>query len=86
MLPSPAVFEREANRAGLRVIERHPFGQDYARTLALWHERFLAILPALPALGFDERFIRMWRFYLSYCEAGFRSGDTDVFQFVLAHR
>ena len=86
MLPSPSVFERAAQRAGLRVIGRRSFGEDYAKTMAIWHERFLANLEALPALGFDERFVRMWRFYLSYCEAGFRSGDTDVYQFVLTHR
>jgi cyclopropane-fatty-acyl-phospholipid synthase len=86
MLPSPSVFEREAARAGLKVVERHAFGADYAKTMALWHQRFLNSLNALPALGFDDRFIRMWRFYLSYCEAGFRTGDTDVIQFVLTHR
>jgi cyclopropane-fatty-acyl-phospholipid synthase len=86
MLPSPSVFEREAARAGLQVVERHAFGADYAKTMALWHERFLDCLDALPALGFDDRFVRMWRFYLSYCEAGFRTGDTDVIQFVLTHR
>lgn len=86
MLPSPTVFEREAARAGLRVVERHAFGADYAKTMAIWHQRFLNNLSALPALGFDDRFVRMWRFYLSYCEAGFRTGDTDVFQFVLTHR
>jgi cyclopropane-fatty-acyl-phospholipid synthase len=54
--------------------------------MALWHQRFLGCLDSLPALGFDDRFVRMWRFYLSYCEAGFRTGDTDVIQFVLTHR
>jgi len=86
MLPSPSVFEREAARAGLRVIERHAFGTDYAKTMALWHQRFLDCVDSLPGLGFDDRFVRMWRFYLSYCEAGFRTGDTDVIQFVLTHR
>jgi cyclopropane-fatty-acyl-phospholipid synthase len=86
MLPSPSVFEREAARAGLRVIERHAFGVDYAKTMALWHQRFLDCVDSLPGLGFDDRFVRMWRFYLSYCEAGFRTGDTDVIQFVLTHR
>jgi cyclopropane-fatty-acyl-phospholipid synthase len=86
MLPSPSVFEREAARAGLKVVERHAFGTDYAKTMALWHQRFLDCLDSLPGLGFDDRFVRMWRFYLSYCEAGFRTGDTDVIQFVLTHR
>jgi cyclopropane-fatty-acyl-phospholipid synthase len=86
MLPSPSVFEREAARAGLRVVEQHAFGTDYAKTMALWHQRFLDCLDSLPGLGFDDRFVRMWRFYLSYCEAGFRTGDTDVIQFVLTHR
>ena len=83
MLPSPQVFERRAASAGFSVLDRHAFGIDYARTLAQWHRRFDAAWPEIAAQGFDERFRRLWRFYLAYCEAGFRSGATDVYQFLL---
>lgn len=85
MLPSPSVFRRQAAAAGLAVEGDFAFGQDYARTLAIWHERFLAELAAVRAQGFPERFIRMWRFYLSYCEAGFKTGDIDVHHYELVH-
>ena len=61
------------------------FGLDYARTLGEWLLRFNAQRDAVRAQGFDERFVRMWQFYLAYCEAGFRAGSTDVYQFVLSH-
>jgi len=84
MLPSPSAFTAAAARAGLRVVERFAFGQDYARTLARWRETFMAQLDAVRAQGFDERFIRTWEFYLAYCEAAFRHQSTDVIQFTLA--
>jgi len=83
MLPSPARFEFEAAAAGLRVVEVHRFGADYARTLAAWRGRFHARWEEARALGFDERFRRLWEFYLAYCEAGFASGSTDVVQYLL---
>ena len=83
MLPTVARVHAAAARAGFEVLESHPFGVDYARTLALWRERFLAAQPQLRRLGFDERFERMWLFYLAYCEAGFLAGSTDVVQFLL---
>jgi len=83
MLPSTALFERHANASGLRVVERLAFGRDYAETLRRWRRDFLARLDAVRALGFDERFVRLWEFYLAYCEAAFDAGDTDVVQFTL---
>jgi cyclopropane-fatty-acyl-phospholipid synthase len=83
MLPSPEVFARQAAGADLSVIDRLAFGGDYALTLAHWHRSFDAAWPEIAAQGFDERFRRLWRFYLAYCEAGFRSGATDVYQFLL---
>ena len=85
MLPSPAAVERQARGAGLEVVGDFAFGRDYARTLAHWHRSFEAQWPAVKEQGFDERFRRMWRFYLSYCEAGFETGDIDVHHFVFAH-
>ena len=83
MLPSPTVFEQGASRAGLSVDDRFAFGPDYARTLAEWNRRFQAAWPEIRPLGFDERFKRMWEFYLAYCEAGFRGRATDVTQVAL---
>jgi cyclopropane-fatty-acyl-phospholipid synthase len=83
MLPSPVKFEAVAANAGLVVTDRFSFGKDYARTLAVWRHNFLNVLPDVRALGYSERFIKMWEFYLAYCEAGFDSGDTDVMQFTL---
>jgi len=85
MLPSPQVFERHAAKAGLIVSDQHAFGLDYARTLACWRERFVALSGEVDALGFDERFKRTWLFYLAYCEAAFLRRNTDVIQFTLEH-
>ena len=86
MLPSPEVFARLAGTADLQVRERFAFAADYARTLAQWQRNFEAAWPKIAAQGFDERFRRLWRFYLAYCEAGFRSGATDVYHFLLERR
>ena len=85
MLPSISAFREQAGRAGLEVREAFAFGRDYARTLAEWAKNFEAAWPQIARLGFDERFRRLWRFYLAYCEAGFAAGSTDVVQFELAH-
>jgi len=83
MLPSPERFHAEARSAGLAVENFHGFGLDYARTLRLWRENFEAVLPEVMAQGFDEAFIRLWRFYFCYCEAGFLTRRTDVYQALL---
>ena len=86
MLPSPAVFERLAANAKFQISDRIAFGEAYAQTLAHWHQGFEAAWPEIARQGYDERFHRLWRFYLAYCEAGFRSGATDVYQFLLEQR
>ncbi|MEN9763125.1 MAG: hypothetical protein RI906_2951 [Pseudomonadota bacterium] len=83
MLPSPSRFEALAHAAGLTVVKRFAFGRDYARTLALWREVFMSKLPQVREQGFDQRFIRIWEFYLAYCEAAFRHDSTDVYQYTL---
>ena len=83
MLPSPSIFRAHAQRHGLSVVNELAFGLDYARTLRLWDHAFEEALPAVQGQGFDERFIRTWKFYLAYCEAGFRAGSIDLFQFTL---
>ncbi len=67
----------------LRIVDTFAFGRSYAETLRRWNERFAAAAGSVEALGFDETFRRMWAFYLSYCEAGFRAGYLDVVQFAM---
>jgi cyclopropane-fatty-acyl-phospholipid synthase len=85
MLPSPSRFSGEASSRGLAVKAMHAFGLDYAETLRRWHQVFDYVAPEVKAQGFDDRFMRTWRFYLAYCEAGFRARATDVVQAVLVH-
>ena len=82
-LPCPSEFRREAEAAGLRVQEEFTFGQDYAQTLRLWRERFLAERTRILAGGFDQRFMHLWEFYLAYCEAAFAMQNIDVVQYTL---
>lgn len=82
-LPSPSSFKREAGKAGLKIIDEYCFGRDYAETCRRWRNDFLAKRDNVLSLGFDERFIRIWDFYLAYCEAGFEAGDIDVVQYTL---
>lgn len=84
MLGSEARLRQEAARADLAWGDVIRFGQDYGRTLNQWGEQFQAAWHDIRGLGFDERFRRLWSFYLSYCEAGFRTGRTDVIQLSLA--
>jgi cyclopropane-fatty-acyl-phospholipid synthase len=84
MLPSPAALGAQIARAGLREIAPFTFGRHYACTLAGWQQRFQARWPEIQRQGFDERFKRVWEYYLAYCEAGFRIGYTDVRQVTLA--
>ena len=83
MLPSIESFRKGASGAGLKVKDLFSFGKDYARTLLEWEARFLAEWDAIAPLGFDERFRRMWRYYLNYCATGFDAGRIDVAQFHL---
>ena len=82
-LPCPKEFRAQAIKAGLQVVDEFSFGQDYARTLQLWREQFAAQHAHVSQLGFDERFVRIWEFYLSYCEAAFLEANTDVVQYTL---
>jgi cyclopropane-fatty-acyl-phospholipid synthase len=84
MLPSPTVLKSLGERFGIPVIRERIFGQDYARTLAVWRESFRESWPRLTSLGFDDRFRRLWEYYLAYCEAGFMSGNIDVRQVIFA--
>jgi cyclopropane-fatty-acyl-phospholipid synthase len=85
LLPSPSAFRAAAARAGLTVVDELTFGADYGETLQRWRQSFLTAEPAVRALGFDTRFVRIWEFYLAYCEAAFATGNTSVVQFTLQH-
>jgi cyclopropane-fatty-acyl-phospholipid synthase len=84
MLPSPSIMSRLGHEYGVPLLTERVFGHDYATTLAMWRERFFAAWPQLVPLGFDDKFRRMWEYYLSYCEAGFLAGNIDVRQMVFA--
>ena len=82
-LPSPSEFKAQARAAGLVVVEEHAFGPDYAHTLKRWREAFLAQREEVLTLGFDQRFMHIWEFYLCYCEAAFMEDNIDVLQYTL---
>lgn len=84
MLLSESRFRKLAEERGLNWHDQQDFGLDYARTLQLWRERFDAVVEAgqLPQ-GFDEHFVRLWRYYFAYCEGGFRGGGINVAQVTL---
>jgi cyclopropane-fatty-acyl-phospholipid synthase len=86
LLPSRSAFRAEVAKAGLELVDEFAFGADYAETLRRWRVQFLARERAVRKLGFDERFLRIWEFYLAYCEAAFATGNTDVVQFTLRRR
>ena len=84
MLPTPTILGQLATKHGLDVETVRTFGRDYALTCAAWRDRFHSAWSRISPLGFDERFRKMWTYYLSYCEAGFRAGSIDVQQMVMA--
>ena len=85
MLLSKAVIADQARRAGLRVTDTYAFGTDYARTCRIWNERLDQVTDRIRRLGYDDRFLRNWRYYLGVCAATFAVGQTDVLQVELAH-
>lgn len=82
-LPCPVEFRKQAQAVGLKVVDEFAFGQDYAETCRRWRADFLAQRSAVLANGFDERFMRIWEFYLCYCEAAFEERNIDVVQYTL---
>jgi cyclopropane-fatty-acyl-phospholipid synthase len=82
-LPCTATIGRALQQTDFRTFHWEEFGPDYARTLACWRDNFFANLDRIRALGYPETFLRMWDYYLSYCEAGFRERLTGVSQILL---
>jgi len=83
MLASESIFKKEVEKADLKITNELWFRHDYARTLKEWQILFEKNIDKIESLGMDRKFCNMWRFYLSYCEAGFRMGDIEVAQFTL---
>ena len=84
MLPSPPALRHEIERAGLKVLSSIEFGKSYSHTLRRWHETFNARWNEVAGMGFDERFRRMWNFYLTSCAGAFEGGNCDVTQITIA--
>ncbi len=82
-LPSPSEFRKAAEAAGLTVVDQFAFGKDYAETCRRWRADFLHKRAEILPLGFDEKFMSTWEFYLAYCEAAFEEQNIDVMQFTL---
>ncbi|MDF1778706.1 MAG: cyclopropane-fatty-acyl-phospholipid synthase [Rhizobiaceae bacterium] len=82
MLPTMEILEDLAHKANLHQSGHRAFAQDYARTLSDWCDRFWDAWPTISTMGFDERFKRLWEFYLHYCEAGFRAENINVRQVI----
>ena len=79
-----AILAAKTRSSDLQLIGQHDFGHSYALTLRAWRSRFMAQLPAVRAQGFDENFIRMWEFYLAYCEGGFLERSIGVSHLLMA--
>ena len=85
-LPSKKILYNYANRNGLEVSTYNSYGSHYSDTLILWRNVFLKKWDLISKQGFDTTFKKMWNFYLSYCEAGFKSKNIDLIQFSLQNR
>ncbi|QLE79551.1 class I SAM-dependent methyltransferase [Francisella sp. Scap27] len=84
-LPSLEQINIELKKVGLKCVNKESFGKDYAKTLDIWDNNFIAKKNELIKLGFDKRFQRMWRFYLTSCSAAFGHGRIDVAQLEITH-
>lgn len=83
MLPSPVVLREAVSKAGLKTVKSIEFGESYSQTLRIWHADFNAKWDEVAKMGFDDRFRRMWNFYLTSCAATFHSGNCDVTQITI---
>ena len=85
-LPSVNYMKYLVKKNKLNLLKINSYPDDYAKTLAIWRENFFKTWKNIAPLGFDETFKRMWEFYLSYCEAGFKSKNIDLIQFSLQNK
>ena len=85
-LPSLGFMKSLIKKNNLNLLKVNSYPDDYAKTLATWRENFIKVWSNIAPLGFDETFKRMWEFYLSYCEAGFKSKNIDLIQFSMSNK
>ena len=85
-LPSLSFMKSLIKKNNLNLLKVNSYPDDYAKTLSTWRENFLKVWSNIAPLGFDETFKRMWEFYLSYCEAGFKSKNIDLIQFSMSNK
>ena len=85
-LPSLSFMKSLTKKNNLGLLKVNSYSDDYAKTLEIWRENFLKAWSNIAPLGFDETFKRMWEFYLSYCEAGFKSKNIDLIQFSMSNK
>lgn len=83
LLAGSSEFRKVAHKCHLMVESEYDFGKDYGKTLEMWNESFMNVLPAVKELDFDEKFIRLWHFYFKYCQGGFEAGKIGVSHYVL---
>ena len=83
MLPSPNIFMKCANKNGFKILDCFSFGDSYSKTLDLWNESFKNNIKEVEKLNFDEKFIKIWEYYLNSCSSSFINERTNVYQFTL---
>ncbi|WP_281708646.1 SAM-dependent methyltransferase [Phaeobacter italicus] len=86
MLPAPKILREQVENAGLQIVKSLEFGDSYDQTLRRWHHTFNDRWDEVAAMGFDDRFRKMWNFYLTSCASAFRAGTCDVTQVTISHR
>ena len=85
-MPSSNYINDLVNNNKLKLKDINSYSDDYAKTLSVWRTNFLKSWENIAPLGFDDSFKRMWEFYLSYCEAGFKSKNIDLIQFSMVNK
>ena len=85
-LPSQRLIKEITSNNNLNLEKINSYSDDYAKTLSIWRLNFLSAWDKISPLGFDSYFKRMWEFYLSYCEAGFKAKNIDLIQFSMSNR
>ena len=83
-MPSPTVLRQEVTKAGLRVQHSIEFGKSYSQTLRRWFDVFNDQWDTINDMGFDDRFRRMWNFYLTSCASAFEYGNCDITQIAIS--
>jgi cyclopropane-fatty-acyl-phospholipid synthase len=83
MLPSPNIFMKYAKNNGFKILDAFSFGDSYSKTLDFWNDSFKKNIKEIEKLNFDEKFIKIWEYYLTSCSSSFINQRTNVYQFTL---